>query len=91
MSDVKSRSSEKIRLRAVQMAFEDDVKARLFQKVDEGYGGWEEMDWDIEARIDAEVEKLKAATDLQEIQRRCADLAAFAMFRWYRATDKKEI
>lgn len=79
------REAETQRLFATVDAFAEELKERLHQKVQEGYGGWDDPEWlaGCTRRILEEAEALPLeATDAVTV-RRCIDLAAFTMFRWH--------
>lgn len=84
---VTEREEEKQRLAATLDAFAEAMKERLFQKVDEGYTGWDELEdgWIPEERLLAEAEYVltnRYALDGDYRRRKLVDAANFAMFAW---------
>ena len=82
---IKQRDDEKMRLSAAVDAFAEKMKARLFQKVDEGYLGWDDTGWDIVASMCHETGQLSSrAFTPEQKMRKSVDLADFAMFYHHR-------
>lgn len=86
----KKRHEEKERLFALVDTFAEDMKARLNQKVNEGYTGWDGDTWDVFGVLVAEAERARVEPDGATRQRRCVDVANFAMFAWYRTRERKQ-
>jgi hypothetical protein len=69
--------------------FSGAVLARLYQKVQEGRSGWDGTGaiWlaELEGKIENEAQLINwlYMMDPDVLERRCADLAAFCMFRWH--------
>lgn len=85
MSDIFiQRRADKEMLSATVDTFGDDMRARLFQKVDEGYTGWDDPTWQAEClqRIKREANALNGAMPKEVLSKKAADLANFCMFLW---------
>jgi hypothetical protein len=81
---IEQREADKQRLAAAIDEFASEMKARAFQKVDEGYHGWDDpRDWGSigpETRLEVEVAQLRQTGDPDRHDRKCVDAANFAMF-----------
>jgi hypothetical protein len=84
---IQEREAEKAKLGAVIDAFAEEMKARAFQKVDEGYSGWDIWEgWKNISPMARLIETAWAARvepDKAKRKRRCVDAANFAMFDWH--------
>lgn len=81
---VDEREAEKQRLAAAIDEFAADMKARAFQKVDEGYLGWDDPDGWLNTspitRLHNEAVQLIVGVDAASYDRKCVDAGMFAMF-----------
>jgi hypothetical protein len=80
--------AEKARVFAFVDTFAEDMKARLYQKMQEGRAGWDDPAWlpELEGRLSETAQAIAdEPIDLSRVARKCVDLADFALFRWYLA------